>query len=174
MSSPSPGPQSGPEHTYQPSDSSDHALISHTHTCQCSEKPTNIDPSKCESNISHSHLSGKSSHHHNLINLSTHGPPTTTTHTHPTNQSVHVHVHAPPSSTHPPKLQSSTCNCHLQVENENPSEILQTTAPSRKIEADDRIEVSPLPPALPPRPPPRPRTEGHSTLSSRSRIRERK
>lgn len=42
----------------------------------------------------------------------------------------------------------------------------------RKIEADDRIEVSPLPPALPPRPPPRPRGEGLGTLNSRSHYRE--
>lgn len=36
-----------------------------------------------------------------------------------------------------------------------------------KQEADDRIEISPLPPALPPRPPPRPRVDGQGTLNAR-------
>lgn len=44
----------------------------------------------------------------------------------------------------------------------------------RKLDADDRIDISPLPPALPPRPPPRPRAEGHSTLGSRTRPQQRK
>ncbi|KAF5274127.1 hypothetical protein FQR65_LT04525 [Abscondita terminalis] len=168
MSSPSPVPQSGTEHTYQPSDSSDHALLNHT--CQCNEVP-NIDSSKSDSTLCHSYIPNKCklTHHHNLVNISTHGS-SNVTHPHTTNQSVHVHVHAPPNSTLT-KQPPSNCNCHIQLENEN-AEIRQTTPSNRKIEADDRIEVSPLPPALPPRPPPRPRTDGRSTLSSRSRIPE--
>ncbi|KAF5275053.1 hypothetical protein FQA39_LY06990 [Lamprigera yunnana] len=170
MSSPSPVPQSGTDHAFQPSDSSDHALI--THPCQCTELST-VDTSKPESTLCHSYIPNKCklSHNHNLINISSHGPSTTTTHSHPNNQSVHVHVHAPQNSTLT-KQPPSNCNCHIQLENENNPEVHQTTTTNRKSEADDRIEVSPLPPALPPRPPPRPRTDGRSTLSSRSRTHE--
>lgn len=164
MSSPSPSPQAGIDHTYQSGDTGDHP-------CQCNEK-TNRESSKCDANLPHSHITNKSGHHHNLLNVTSHGNPST--HTHTTNQAVHVHVHSPPGSTHGQKIQSISCNCHLQTEVENNADIHQCTVPNRKNEADDRIEVSPLPPALPPRPPPRPRTDGSNTLSSRSRLQEGK
>lgn len=41
-----------------------------------------------------------------------------------------------------------------------------------KQDADDRIEISPLPPALPPRPPPRPRVDGQGTLNARGQFSE--
>ncbi|KAB0804276.1 hypothetical protein PPYR_01246 [Photinus pyralis] len=170
MSSPSPVSQIPTEHTYQPSDSSDHVLISHNN-CQCTEV-LNKDSPKCDPNVCHSFPQNKckSNHHHNLINLSTHGP-ANTTHSHSTNQSVHVHVHSPPGSTLSKQPPQTACNCHSPLENESNADVHQTIQSNRKIEADDRIEVSPLPPALPPRPPPRPRTDVHGTLNSRSRIR---
>lgn len=77
---------------------------------------------------------------------------------------VHVHVHTPAPQA--PKTMAN-CTCHLQNVNdaENGGQ-----DPERKIEADDRIEISPLPPALPPRPPPRPRYDG--SLSGRYRQRD--
>lgn len=167
MSSPLPGSQSSTENHYQPSDSNDHALLNHANACQCHDK-TNSDPSKCESGSSHCHLNNKNNHHHNLINLSLHVP----THSHSTNTAVHVHPHSTPTSVHSSKVQTSTCNCHLQSENQSNLEIIQQSVSNRKHEADDRIEVSPLPPALPPRPPPRPRIDDLNTLSTRSRNRE--
>lgn len=163
MSSPSPGPPSVNEHTYQPSETSDHGLLNHSHSCLCPEKSTE---EKNETNHAHCHHGIKNhAHHHNIIGI-THAPSPVTNHTHSINQSVHVHVHASPKTGHAPKIIPPNCNCHLQ-NNDSSSELHETG--SRKLEADDSIEVSPLPPALPPRPPPRPRTDGHGTLTSRSR-----
>lgn len=158
MSSPSPpDPQKVVEHSYQTSEEGDHVLLTHSHACQCSEKCA-LD-SKAET--THIHCL---SHHHNVLNL-THVPPSSTSHIHPVSQSVHVHVHASPKTGHTSKVNPPTCNCHTE-NTENTAET--TIRQNRKIEADDRIEVSPLPPALPPRPPPRPRNE----LTSRPRSRE--
>lgn len=178
MSSPSPGPPSGGELTYQPSETSDHALLSHSHSCLCPEKVA--EAQKSDTNHPHCHPSAKQqqqqhAHHHNVIGL-THPPPGSTNHQHGVNQSVHVHVHASPKTGQAPKVVPPTCNCHLQTNNESsPAEIHDTNiVQNRKLEADDSIEVSPLPPALPPRPPPRPRIDGHGTLTSRVRPREGK
>lgn len=160
MSSPSPDPQKAAEHTYQSSETSDHGLLAHGHPCPCADKP--VDSSKSEL---HGHCLSKSSHHHNIISLS--HVPANTNHIHPINQSVHVHVHASPKTAHSPKIVPSTCTCHLQEDADAIAEA--EVAQGRKLEADDRIEVSNLPPALPPRPPPRPRLDG--TLSSRHRAR---
>lgn len=172
MSSPSPDIQKTSDHAYQTSESSDHALLTHAHTCPCTEK-TSIDNPKTADG-SHTHCI-TSSHHHNVINLS-HIPPTTTSHIHPISQAVHVHVHASPKSGHAPKVTTTKpkCNCHLQDNNDSNVETQEQNiaASGRKLEADDRIEVSPLPPALPPRPPPRPRFDEHGTLSSRISPRE--
>lgn len=160
MSSPSPDPQKSPDHTYQSSETSDHGLLNHGHTCSCNDKSA-IDSSKTDL---HSHCISKSTHHHNIISLS--HVPANTNHIHPINQSVHVHVHASPKTAHTPKIIPSTCTCHLQ---EDADVIVEADTQGRKLEPDDRIEVSNLPPALPPRPPPRPRLDG--TLGSRHRIR---
>ncbi|RZC36952.1 hypothetical protein BDFB_007382 [Asbolus verrucosus] len=166
MSSPSPDPQKGVDHTYQSSETSDHGLLTHGHACPCNEK-ANIDSSKTDL---HAHCLSKSSHHHNIISLS--HVPANTNHIHPINQSVHVHVHASPKTAHTPKI-PSTCTCHLQEDADAIAEADGSLGQSaRKLEADDRIEVSNLPPALPPRPPPRPRLDG--TLNSRHRPRNRK
>lgn len=59
----------------------------------------------------------------------------------------------------------------LQTEGETGDRAsLEQNTQARKLE-EDRIEVSPLPPALPPRPPPRPRYEGVGSLNSRYRPR---
>lgn len=154
MSTPSPDPQKG-DLTYQSSETSDHGLLSHVHTCNCSEKQT-VDQSKTE--LTHTHCMPKSNHHH-VISLS--HPPNATSHLHP-----HVHVHTSPKIETAPKI---SCTCHKKQEDcENIGEIEQR-GQNRKMEPDDRIEVSPLPPALPPRPPPRPRYDG--SLNSRYRPR---
>lgn len=155
MSSPSPDPQKG-DLTYQSSETSDHGLLSHVHTCTCSEKST-IESTKTEL-APHTHCMPKSAHHH-VISLS--HPPNTTSHLHP-----HVHVHTTPKIETTPKM---SCTCHNKQEDCETIGEIEPRGPSRKMEPDDRIEVSPLPPALPPRPPPRPRYEG--SLSSRQRPR---
>lgn len=154
MSSPSPDPPKG-DLTYQSSETSEHGLLSHVHTCNCSEK-SHADQTKTE--LSHTHCIPKPNHHH-VLSLS--HPPNATSHLHP-----HVYVHTSPKIETTPKI---SCTCHNKQEDcENVVEIEQRV-PNRKMEPDDRIEVSPLPPALPPRPPPRPRYEG--SLNSRHRPR---
>ncbi|KAG5868087.1 hypothetical protein JTB14_008545 [Gonioctena quinquepunctata] len=152
MSSPSPDPQKG-DLAYQSSDTSDHGLLSHAHSCTCSEKPA-ADPPKTEH--SHTHCLTKPNLHH-ALNLS-HAPLAT----------GHAHIHSSPKIGPMPKSVSSSCTCHIQEDCENVAERDQC-GQGRKTEADDRIEVSPLPPALPPRPPPRPRYDG--SLNSRCRAR---
>lgn len=156
MSSPSPDIQKPPDLAYPSPETAD--LLKHSHNCPCSEKPP-LDAPKpdlppCLKNP-----------HHHIIGHA-HAAP----HVHP----VSVHVHASPKSGHAPKLAPPSCNCHLQgdVGSVGVQEVVE--GGGRKIEADDRIEVSPLPPALPPRPPPRPRGEGLGTLTSRSHFREGK
>jgi hypothetical protein len=163
MSSSSPDPQKPGDHPYQSSESSDHDLLGHGHACPCGDK-TSIDPSKTDH---HTHCLSKSTHHHNIIGLS--HVPANTNHIHPISQSVHVHVHASPKTAHTPKIVPSTCSCHLQEDADAVAEADAALGQTRKLEADDRIEVSNLPPALPPRPPPRPRLDG--TLNSRHRAR---
>ncbi|CAH1117348.1 unnamed protein product [Phaedon cochleariae] len=75
--------------------------------------------------------------------------------------------HAPHKLQATPKGGAGACTCHVREEQDGGD--LEQCGQGRKMEADDRIEVSPLPPALPPRPPPRPRYEG--SLSSRVRVR---
>lgn len=69
------------------------------------------------------------------------------------------------TTTSTPKIIQSNCTCHLQDSQKDKDDVNNL----RKFEADDRIEISPLPPALPPRPPPRPRFD--SSLGSRYRNR---
>lgn len=158
MSSPPPDQQKAVDHTYQSSETSDHGLLSHLHTCPCTaEKSLNsskTDPIHCLT---------KSSHHHNIISLS--HIPTNTNHIHPPiNQSVHVHVHASPKTPHANKVIPTNCTCHLD-ESDAIAEV-DASIQGRKFDSDDRIEVSNVPPALPPRPPPpRPRFDGTLTSS---------
>lgn len=169
MSAPSPDIQkTGGEHTYQQtSDTSEHSLLKHPHVCSCCEKDST--PLKTD-HSTHCHSHPKITHTHNVINL-THGNPTN--HMHPTTQSVHVHVHASPKSGSATKLPSTGCNCHLEeITGENGQEIRESGGGGQETkhqDTDDRIEISPLPPALPPRPPPRTRFEGQGTLMSSSR-----
>lgn len=166
MSSPSPSDiQKSSDHAYQTSETSEHSLLKHPHVCSCCEK----DPPPKTDLTSHCHLHPKVTHTHNVINLS-HGNPTS--HIHPTTQSVHVHVHASPKSGSAPKLPpSAICNCHLEEGGESGQEIREGGGiQETKQDADDRIEISPLPPALPPRPPPRPRIDGQGTLGTRGQF----
>lgn len=177
MSSPSPDPQKNPDITYQQADDTDHVLLtSHTHQCQCNSEKCNLDNNGATTKSETSHIHCLA-HHHNVLNL-THVPPSTTNHIHPISQSVHVHVHASPKTTHTPKVVTPSCNCHVVSGNSGDggdvsgitnSDNVVVMNQVRKVDmADDRIEVSPLPPALPPRPPPRPRNE----ITSRPRSRE--
>lgn len=120
--------------------------------CKCNlEKPT-TESTNAEISSSNPHC-----HHHHVAS--------------PINQSVHVHVHAQPKN-------AAQCGCYHKESAEPISTAdvhERESASSRKIDDDNRIEVSPLPPALPPRPPPRPRLGDGSfgTLrraGSRSRI----
>ena len=166
MSSPSPDTQKSADHACPPAtETGDHAILPpHAHSCLCNEKP-NLENPKSETTHSHCLSQG---HHLNVINLS-HAPPATTNHVHPVNQPVHIHSHSSPKIGNIPKALQPKCNCHLQEGCEGNPEVLdENVAQSRKLEPDDRIEVSPLPPALPPRPPPRPRFDGQGTLSNRS------
>lgn len=166
MSSPT-GTPSIPESTYQSAEPTDHGLISppHHNTCLCDQKsePPNHAHQHCHppTGLSPSH------HRRNVLGLP-HAPSPTTNRAHSVNQSVHVHVHASPKTGHAPKIipLPPSCGCHLHNASETPVEIHDS---NRKLDADDSIEVSPLPPALPPRPPPRPRIDGHGTLNSRTR-----
>ncbi|XP_030756895.1 uncharacterized protein LOC115882790 isoform X2 [Sitophilus oryzae] len=165
MSSASPDPSKA-DHHYNSSETSDHVLLSHTHTCtccrECIEKP---EPPKTELLHTHCHLKGPNHHQHHLINIG--HVPIQTNHVHPN----HRHVPASPKAESQSIKMVATCTCHLKVENESESvQNLEQTAQARKID-EDRIEVSPLPPALPPRPPPRPRFEGTGSLNSRYRPR---
>lgn len=162
MSSPSPSDiQKSSDHAYQTSETSEHSLLKHPHVCSCYEK----DPLPKTDHSTHCHLHPKATHTHNVINMS-HGNPTS--HIHPTTQSVHVHVHASPKSGNAPKLPPPVCNCHLEETSEDAQEIRESSGVQEtKQDADDRIEISPLPPALPPRPPPRPRLDGQGSLSAR-------
>lgn len=81
-----------------------------------------------------------------------------------------VNVHTSPKDTHATKLAPSSCTCHLQNEDDGGQDG-HDAGVGRKLEADDRIEISPMPPALPPRPPPRPRMDGLGTLTNRSHLR---
>lgn len=172
MSSPSPDIQKT-DHLYLSNEvgngSDDQTALNHSHQCTCSEKASLDQISKTDS-PKHGHRSlSKSSHHAAVINVS--HPPTTTSHIHPI-QSVPMHVHAASTNTcHSTKvITNSMCTCHVMQEiSDNGNEIEPSTQYTRKIEADDRIEVSPLPPALPPRPPPRQRFDGRETLGSRCR-----
>lgn len=148
MSSPSPDPQKSTDHTYQSSETSDHGLLNHSLPCPCEK--TSLDASKTDL---HPHCIPKLNHHHNIIALS-HSPPNAN-HVHP-----HSHAHGSPKT--------ATCTCHFQED----TDVITDSDTGRKIEPDDRIEVSNLPPALPPRPPPRPRLDG--TINSRHRPRNRK
>lgn len=161
MSSPSPDIQKSSDHAYQTSETSDHSLLKHPHVCSCCEKDP---PPKTDLSTHHCHLHPKVTHTHNVINLSHANP---TSHIHPTTQSVHVHVHASPKSGSAPKLSPAACNCHLDETGDGGQEIRDGGVQETKQDADDRIEISPLPPALPPRPPPRPRLDGQGTLSTR-------
>ncbi|KAJ8980143.1 hypothetical protein NQ317_014637 [Molorchus minor] len=130
------------DHAYPSSEASDHGLLSHVHTCTCSDK-ANVDPPKTD--LSHPpHCLPTANHHH---------------------ASVHVHVHPSPKTSHGAKIAPPTCTCHLQEDCENVDD-MESRSQNRKAEADDKIEVSPLPPALPPRPPPRP-SEVLDDLNSR-------
>ncbi|KAJ8925505.1 hypothetical protein NQ315_009344 [Exocentrus adspersus] len=164
MSSPSPDPQKV-EHAYQSSEASDHGLLNHApHTCTCSEKLNVIETPKTE--LTHTHCVPKTNLHH-VINLS--HAPSSTSHIHPINQAVHVHVHPSPKTGQMPKIVPPSCTCHIQEDCETIGN-MDSVAQNRKID-EDRIEVSPLPPALPPRPPPRPRYDGNGSLNSRCRPR---
>lgn len=148
MSSPSPETQKSPD-LYPSNEATD--LLKHPHVCTCGEK----------SSIDLTEISHKNIHHHNAINLGQ------ASHVHP----VNVHVHASPKSGHSVKMTSPACSCHLQ-DDRDVGQDARDVGGGRKLDPDDRIEISPLPPALPPRPPPRPRFEGHGTLLSRSPMRE--
>lgn len=158
MSSPSPEIQKSNDHPYPSSETSDHTLLKHPRVCSCCEK----EPPPKTDLAAHCHSHAKVAHAHNvLINAAT-------SHMHPTTQSVHVHVHASPKTGSATKLPPAACNCHLEETRDGVSEIRESVGGQEtKQEADDRIEISPLPPALPPRPPPRPRTDGQGTLNAR-------
>ncbi|XP_076258589.1 uncharacterized protein LOC143195398 isoform X3 [Rhynchophorus ferrugineus] len=165
MSSPSPDP-SKVDHHYPSSETSDHVLLSHTHTCTCCrECIEKTEPPKTEHLHSHCHTKSNSHHQHHLININ--HPPIQTSHVHPS----HRHVPSSPKpETQTTKLVGN-CTCHLKTENDSEdAPAIEQNAQTRKID-EDRIEVSPLPPALPPRPPPRPRYDGTSSLNSRYRPR---
>lgn len=149
MSTPSPDLQKG-DLTYQSSETSDHGLLTHVHTCTCSDK-TLSNTAKNETN--HTHLGTRQGNLQQIVNTS--------------HSSIHAHnvIHSQsPKTEHIPKVIGSSCTCHIQEDCEN-TEGFGQSGQGRKSEADDRIEVSPLPPALPPRPPPRPRYDG--SLGSR-------
>ncbi|XP_072391707.1 uncharacterized protein [Diabrotica undecimpunctata] len=148
MSTPSPDPQKG-ELAYQSSETSDRGLLAHVHTCTCSDKPS-TENTKNEN--THVHAGVRSGSLQQIVNI---------------NHAV-AHSHSPKIG-HAPKVKSVSCRCHIQDDCENIGEFNQTEQ-GRKNEADDRIEVSPLPPALPPRPPPRPRYDGSLSSRYRSRI----
>lgn len=173
MSSPSPDLQKT-DHLYLSNEggtgSDDHTPLNHSHQCSCAEKAS-LDPIAKTDSPKHTHHSLSKTAHHHVINLS--HPPTTTSHIHPI-QSVPKHVHAssPSNTCHSTKvITNSMCTCHVMQESSDNGNEIETSAGqnARKIEADDRIEVSPLPPALPPRPPPRQRFEGRGTTDSRFR-----
>ncbi|CAG9764423.1 unnamed protein product [Ceutorhynchus assimilis] len=154
------------DHHYQCSESSDHGLLTHTHTCTCCRDCIETPESPKTENL-HPHCIAKSTahHQHHVINLA-----------HPHLQTSHVHLghHHVPSSpkngNQAAKLQGS-CTCHIKAENETDDRSsIEPTPQTRKLD-EDRIEVSPLPPALPPRPPPRPRYDGTNSLNSRYRPR---
>lgn len=193
MSSSSPDPQKSQDITYQQPEDTDHVLLtSHSHQCQCNNEKCNLDNTGGTSKSETSHIHCLA-HHHNVLNL-THVPPSTTNHIHPISQSVHVHVHASPKTSHTPKVVQPSCNCHVvsgnnsgsvsggvvvgdgidvvtgvQSANNSDNVVVMNQVRNNKVDtADDRIEVSPLPPALPPRPPPRPRND----INSRPRSRE--
>lgn len=158
MSSPSPEIQKNPtDHTYQSSETSEHSLLKHTFNC--SEKAP-INCPKADSGHSHCLGQSKGGHHHGVIGFNS------TSHVHP----VSVHVHASPKDGHVTKISPPSCTCHLQNE-EDGNQDGHDGGVGRKLDADDRIEISPMPPALPPRPPPRPRTDGLGTLTNRSHLR---
>ncbi|CAG9860764.1 unnamed protein product [Phyllotreta striolata] len=149
MSSPSPDHQKA-ELTYQSSETSDHGLLGHVHACTCSEKaPSNP---KNESGLSHM-VANRPGPVQQIVNTS--------------HASIHVHnmIHSQsPKTERALKNKGGSCTCHIQEDCET-AEGFEQTGQGRKSDADDRIEVSPLPPALPPRPPPRPRFDG--SLGSR-------
>ncbi|XP_048518014.1 uncharacterized protein LOC125502786 [Dendroctonus ponderosae] len=161
MSSP---PQDPPnmEHHYQSSEASDHGLLSHAHTCTCCRECADR-PESPKTDHHHPHCVPKSSPHHVMALGNSH---LQTGHVHHNHQQ---RVPASPKTGNPgPKL-AGTCTCHLKVESEGDDRPnIEQTPQARKLE-EDRIEVSPLPPALPPRPPPRPRYDGNSSLNSRYR-----
>ncbi|KAH1001031.1 hypothetical protein HUJ04_013293 [Dendroctonus ponderosae] len=179
MSSP---PQDPPnmEHHYQSSEASDHGLLSHAHTCTCCREVGPLEysrlhgsngrmfqcadrPESPKTDHHHPHCVPKSSPHHVMALGNSH---LQTGHVHHNHQQ---RVPASPKTGNPgPKL-AGTCTCHLKVESEGDDRPnIEQTPQARKLE-EDRIEVSPLPPALPPRPPPRPRYDGSSSLNSRYR-----
>ncbi|KAJ8955808.1 hypothetical protein NQ318_005349 [Aromia moschata] len=139
MSSPSPDPQKV-DHAYPSSEASDHGLLGHVHACTCSEKPSADTPPKTDP--SHQPLCLPKPAHHHVIGLG-----------HALSASGHALSaggHAPTASGHVHAL-GQPVHAH---EGENVADVDQAGPQGRKLEPDDRIEVSPLPPALPPRPPP--------------------
>lgn len=168
MSSPSPDApkiadlayQQHQQHQQHQAEEAEHILLSHSHQCQCSGEKCGLEG---KPETAHIHCLAR---HHNVLSL-THVPPSSTSHIHPISQSVHVHVHASPKASPGPKPGAPPCGCHVDSRNDEAVESALNLQP-RKADPDDRIEVSPLPPALPPRPPPRPRNE----MLSRPRSRE--
>ncbi|XP_050293859.1 uncharacterized protein LOC126734326 isoform X2 [Anthonomus grandis grandis] len=152
------------DHHYQSSDTSDHGLLSH-HTCTCCRECLETPETPKTEHPRHP----LPSPHHHVVNLS-HTPLQMTHHVH-LNHHNHHHGAAVPPATASPKPQVKNCTCHLKTENEaEERQNIEPNAQGRKLD-EDRIEVSPLPPALPPRPPPRPRYEGTGSLNSRYRPR---
>ncbi|XP_066154293.1 uncharacterized protein [Euwallacea fornicatus] len=155
------------EHHYQSSEASDHGLLTHAHCTCCRECATERSETPKTDHIYPPCLAKSSPHHlpHHVGGLS---------HTHLQPSHVHLnhhHVAAPPKTETGANKMCGSCSCHIKVDNESGDRAnLEQSAQARKLE-EDRIEVSPLPPALPPRPPPRPRYEGAGSLGSRYRSR---
>lgn len=161
MSSSSPDPSKSPDHLLPVNENNE--LIHPNQKCQCNERLRDtIETPKTD--LSHPHCSSKAIHHHHSTQTLT-----APQHSHQINQlnqinqiscSVHTiqNIQASPNTG---------CSCHFQEESHQKDEV--DVRELRKFESDDRIEISPLPPALPPRPPPRPRFD--SSLNSRYRTR---
>ncbi|KAK9886652.1 hypothetical protein WA026_017573 [Henosepilachna vigintioctopunctata] len=170
MSSPSPDLPNSSEYLHQ--HPSDNELTHPSQKCQCNEKLDEIiETFKTEPPHLHCPLR-TTNHHHSSHALNA------PSHSHPVNQLSQINqiscsthniqsIQSSPKINPATKLSKTGCSCHLPEDEHGKEETERRDV--RKFEPDDRIEISPLPPALPPRPPPRPRFD--SSLGSRYRTR---
>nr|CAH7760227.1 unnamed protein product [Callosobruchus chinensis] len=154
MSTPStPDPQKG---ELLSSDASEHGLLP---PCPCQQHECSAPP--------HTPKADHQGHnHHNMR------------HVHQTHYNKNITASCPTHLHHQAKVSGACggcCHTHRPPEEEPVSVGSGDDAGGgvcrKNDHPDDRIEVSPLPPALPPRPPPRPRYGGGGTLGSDASLR---